>query len=878
MDVFIADAAAALHLTEQGIWLLVKAALILGVAWGLTTLFRRRSAAVRHVVWSAAMGLLIALPLLIGGLPVWHMDIPFLPDRPLAPAWVGETSTPASSSLQDGGSYEFESLESEYNGLSTVSDGQPVSRTVADSGFTLPRVSIFFFAILVWMGGVLLLLGRLIRQLFRIRGVSARSTTPAVSKPVRLTEELACEMGIQRPVKVLCSNELPVPVTWGLRAPVIILPCEASVWPEERLRVVLLHELAHIKRWDYLTHLVSEVACAWYWPNPLVWFARERVYVEQEQACDDRVLTSGTRPYEYAEHLLEIARGFQTRRRAVTGTIAMARGISLKFRIRTILDRGLDRHPLSPRSGFLVSIVLVAFALPLAALRPADPASETDEESMPAVVEHVSLDTEALPKTAPVERSGIAYVWLESEDAQLQGAMSVQEDLQASAGYFMYIPERRSSRQEEQGAGVFNVNVSHAGDYTIWARVQADGRGNTLHVSVDSGEEMPWEIRGDRGGRDQWTWIQLASGVEPAVFPLEAGGHLIRIRSGEEGAGIDRMLLTNDPSFVPQGRGPLPANAQPAYLWMEAEDALREGTVQVRTDEYASGQECANLFSRNGAEGTGVLRFTFDVSAPGPYVIWGRAMGEDRDRNSFFVSVDGSEAAAWEIRAEDEHWTWDLVSTRDEDGRGSSPMILDLQPGRHVIELQSREDGADLDGLFITSNLSYRPRGVKPIVPPADPVHVVVGAEQAVVDGKMELRADAASGGRYITPAEGVESRRTPPSDGSATLRFSVPQAGTYTLWAQVSIPDDESDSFWVRMNDGRWVRWNEIRRGEDWHWDELHDADYGRELVQFDLEAGEQTLEIAYREEGAKLDQLVVTNDPFFRPADNMAVFSSSL
>src|SRR5690606_31304798 len=99
---------------------------------------------------------------------------------------------------------------------------------------------------------------------------------------------------------------------------------------------------------------------------------RERLRAEQEQACDDRVLSTGTAAVAYAEHLLAVARAFYGKRWELGIVVTMAREMSLKQRVKAILDDATDRRPLRSAAGLSATIVLLGAILPIAAVQGAD--------------------------------------------------------------------------------------------------------------------------------------------------------------------------------------------------------------------------------------------------------------------------------------------------------------------------------------------------------------------------------------------------------------------------------------------------------------------------------------------------------------------------
>ena len=145
------------------------------------------------------------------------------------------------------------------------------------------------------------------------------------------------------PVRLLRGRPKSMPMAWGLLRPAVVLPEDAEGWSVEQRRAVLTHELGHVKRHDCLTQALAQAACAVYWFHPLAWIAAWRLRVERERACDDLVLRAGASGPDYADHLLQLARGARARA-GPAWALAMARPSQLEGRLLAILDPSLDRR------------------------------------------------------------------------------------------------------------------------------------------------------------------------------------------------------------------------------------------------------------------------------------------------------------------------------------------------------------------------------------------------------------------------------------------------------------------------------------------------------------------------------------------------------
>jgi len=345
----------------------VKATVLLVLAAVVTVFLRRSPASLRHLVWTLACGGVLALPLASALLPNWRLaawprlDVPVAFDaEQLSPQASEQDPKPAPPVMP--------TSHATVPPTSAAGETEPVRWRLTPDWTALVSP--------VWLSGVGAVLILLAVGMARIMWLD-RVTRPVEDEAwLILVDELSLELGLTRHVRLLQASGPAMPMTWGIRRPAILLPAEADTWTAERRRDVLLHELAHVKRHDFLIQLMAHVACAVYWFHPMVWLAATRLREERERACDDHVLRAGATPSEYASHLLDIARGLRAARATSLASVAMARPAQLATRLIDVLDTRRCRDTLSARAALPAWLVAIAVVVPLAAAAPrvAEPA------------------------------------------------------------------------------------------------------------------------------------------------------------------------------------------------------------------------------------------------------------------------------------------------------------------------------------------------------------------------------------------------------------------------------------------------------------------------------------------------------------------------
>lgn len=341
---------------ELGFGIVLKATVVLCAASLLALLFRRASAAARYAIWSAAFVVLFMLPVVSMVLPSWNLELSGQ-DREFSTSGVHSTVVSTANPTRVNAPELIGGMQQE----AAVDRG-------ATSAFSASIVeAVVVLLLLLWFCGTIFMLLRLALHLYRVDKITLRALGDDQREISRLSASVIASTGIRRSVRVVVSNEVSMPLAYGVVNPAIIIPAAAREWSPDQMRSVLLHELAHIARWDYLVHIIVEIVRALYWPNPIVWLAARRSAAERERACDDFALRQGTPSSEYASHLLGIAR-LQVDQCVPISAVIGAGEPGLVNRIRHVTNEKLDRSPLRPYKLLFAAALALFIVLPLGTL------------------------------------------------------------------------------------------------------------------------------------------------------------------------------------------------------------------------------------------------------------------------------------------------------------------------------------------------------------------------------------------------------------------------------------------------------------------------------------------------------------------------------
>ncbi len=334
---------------------------------------------------------------------------------------------------------------------------------------------------------------------------------------------------------------------------------------------------------------------------------------------------------------------------------------------------------------------------------------------------------------------------------------------------------------------------------------------------------------------------------------------------------------TSTPTSAPGGtNGMIVSEAESFSLILPMAVGIDTNASNSQFVSVASGSNDTNCASGNA---TGWATYTFTTATARNHKIWARTLAVSGSTDSFCFQLDNNAIEQWSVPT-NAAWQWNEVK----DG------TYYLSAGNHTIKFRYRETNTKLDKVVITSDLAYVPTGTGPgsgggTGPTATPVPPTATRAAATStptatptpgsggSGNYYLEAEAgspaaplsvandsaASNGQYIWSATAKDTNCTNGNTtGWATYTVNVP-AGTYKLWGRGIAPSGSNDSFCVQIDSGTISSWS-MTISTTWVWDNMVSG-------TFNLSAGTHTIRVRYREDGAKLDRLLLTSNTSFTP-----------
>ncbi|MEO9806402.1 MAG: M56 family metallopeptidase [Reichenbachiella sp.] len=340
------------YLFLSNFWIF-KSSFFLAIVFLFQWLFlRRKSAAFRHMIWVVGFVGVLSLPLLS--------------------FFVNHTASGIQIPV-DGNIIFSRAIAQTSTGLTEQFKGHPGTANIAHNEAEansnwLAKTNLKFWINAAWIFGIAVYLIRLVTESILLHFLYKRSKN-GNRQLHELLDELSGIKPSKRQTKIVLSDHIDMPFTTGWSNSVIFIPTRIGQSEKQKQRLILLHELAHIERLDGLSTLLTQLACAVCWYNPLVWLAAKASKLDMEKACDDRVVRTTHHKYDYAGMMLDILEMSSLRPLRVQSRLALAHKNELKSRMTALLDDQIDRKRLGRHTLVSVTVIGLVALIGLAALR-----------------------------------------------------------------------------------------------------------------------------------------------------------------------------------------------------------------------------------------------------------------------------------------------------------------------------------------------------------------------------------------------------------------------------------------------------------------------------------------------------------------------------
>src|SRR5580704_3489413 len=330
--------------------------------------------------------------------------------------------------------------------------------------------------------------------------------------PIRLTDidgalaKTVTQFSATRLVTVGTSELVNVPAAVGFFRPMIIVPSWAlRELPAEDLNTILLHEFAHLQRWDDWTNLLQKVVRAVLVLNPAVWWIENRLSLEREMACDDLVLAETGNPRGYAKCLISLLEKSFARRGLAMAQAAVHRAQEASLRLAQILDAGRPntKKVWKPALGCVgvlsaICVAVAAHAPQFVGFEPGSPAIRSDAANRSAMGQRMLPAAVVLPAALHTISSSSLDKTFRSRDTRSFDGPSFENKPRGRVVGAVSHPKTASRAVPSLIAKTETPARGQA--------VQAEAGQNVLQPTEQPRETLVMIRTTERTGPDSWTW------------------------------------------------------------------------------------------------------------------------------------------------------------------------------------------------------------------------------------------------------------------------------------------------------------------------------------------------------------------------------------
>jgi beta-lactamase regulating signal transducer with metallopeptidase domain len=326
----------------------------------------------------------------------------------------------------------------------------------------------------IYVTGVAVMTIKLTLDLLQLQQIRKNQVLPIDEVWEKHLRKLAAQLRIPRRVKLLISQHIQVPVMIGFLKPVILLPIAMfNNLTAEQLEAILLHELAHVKRNDYLLNIFQSIVETILFFNPFVWWISKNIRLEREHCCDDLVLAGQVQPLQYAKALVALEEY-----RLTVNALAMAAADNkqhLFHRIKRIMEMKTKNINYTQK---LLAVMIIAVGLvSIAWLNPSNKEEQRDNKK-PVAKEDITTAPIAPAIAAPVITQAVSMIHFLSDTMpagnKRQAEQQAKEAAEASMEAAKLGMDAAQAAMENIDWNQMNTEVSKAMKNVDWQKINAE--------------------------------------------------------------------------------------------------------------------------------------------------------------------------------------------------------------------------------------------------------------------------------------------------------------------------------------------------------------------------------------------------------------------